>query len=83
MNLDNFHFMTSDLRAEAVWVYGTYLAIRSDRDHYVALYSMGDFFVEVWYNPVVNEIVYTLGFTSVELLEPYLKKIDISRAVIA
>lgn len=83
MDLYDFHFMTSDVRAEAVWVHGTFLAIRSEADHYVALYYMGNFFVEVWYSPVVNKITYTNGFKSGELLEPYLQMIDISEAVTA
>lgn len=81
MNLYDFHYMASDIRAEAVWVYGTFLAIRSENDYYVALYHMGNFFVEVWYSPEANKIAHTIGFSSPELLEPYLHMIDISEAV--
>ncbi|WP_162053348.1 hypothetical protein [Pontibacter pamirensis] len=83
MDLTDFHFMTSDVRAEAVWVYGTFLAIRSEADYYVALYHMGNFFVEVWYNPVAGTLACTTGFRSGEKLEPYLQMIDISEAVTA
>lgn len=78
MNLSDFHFMTSDLKAEAVWVHGTFLAIRSEEDYYVALYHMGSFFVEVWYSPQADKITYTIGFRSAVHLQPYLQMIDIS-----
>lgn len=81
MDIFDFHDMTSDVRAEAVWVHGTFLAIRSVNDHYVALYHMKSFYVEVWYSPAENKIEYTVGFRSEELLEPYLQMIDISEAV--
>ncbi|GAB3533920.1 hypothetical protein GCM10027443_20190 [Pontibacter brevis] len=83
MDLYDFHFMTSDVRAEAVWVYGTFLAIRSEAGRYVALYHMGNFFVEVWYCPEAGKIVNTVGFRRHEHLEPYLQMIDISEAAVA
>ncbi|RDV15343.1 hypothetical protein DXT99_09795 [Pontibacter diazotrophicus] len=83
MDLNDFQILTSDVRAEAVWVYGSFLAIRSEADHYVALYHMGSFFVEVWYSPVAGEIAHTNGFSSAAFLDPYLQMIDISEAVVA
>lgn len=83
MDLYDFHFMATDIKAEAVWVHGTFLAIRADGDHYVALYYMGSFFVEVWFNPMAYKIAFMIGFRSDQFLEPYLQLIDISEAAAA
>jgi hypothetical protein len=44
----------------------------------VLLYQLDSFYVEVFYNKTHNYISKLNGFDDTDLLEPYLKKIEIS-----
>jgi len=44
--------MPENEQFDYLWANGTYLTTRSDDRHKINLYSVGEFFVEVWYNVV-------------------------------
>ena len=70
----------NDLKGEAqyTWEHGTYLAARQENFHAIKLYSIDQFFVEVWYHPEEVCIDKIRSFKSKKCLEPYLEKIKIS-----
>lgn len=48
----------------------------------IALFQVDDFYVEVFYNKKTNEVGRIKTFYSTDLLDPYLKYIDISEIVV-
>ncbi len=73
-------FMALDMleRASVVLEHGCEMAERRDGCYAVKLYLVGDFYVELWYNPAVNKIR-SLQVVELEALLPeYLKDIDVS-----
>ncbi|RDV11866.1 hypothetical protein DXT99_23465 [Pontibacter diazotrophicus] len=77
MNIYQFNYYALDQRAEMVWQYGSYLAVRHDGGHSVVLYHMGEFFAEVWYSPEDNQVKTVRGFKSKTCLEPYLQMVSL------
>jgi len=45
----DFEYMKMDKKEECLSSQGNFIACRSQDPYYVDLYSIGDFFVEVWY----------------------------------
>jgi hypothetical protein len=76
VTLYDFHLMTLKEKAAAVWE-GTFIGDRAENNFKIQLYSMGNFFAEVFYNQDLNEIVTVRGFKTTRLIDPYLKNIKI------
>jgi hypothetical protein len=62
---------------EAIWE-GVHIDERTDLEHWILLYHLGDFYVEVFYHKAKNVIVKYNAFKTTERLKPYLNQIDIS-----
>ena len=77
ITLYDFNKHKLDGRAQMAWDHGTYIALRCEEPHSVALYHMGEFFAEVWYSPTDNKIIMVRGFKSRRLLEPYAEMVDL------
>ncbi len=71
MTLYEFTALSSDQQLNTVWEQGRYLALRQEVDQRVGLYTLGTFFVEVFYDPAVNEFVRHRAFVTQRLLLPY------------
>jgi len=76
LNIYAFIAMTEAEKAGAVWG-GTYLGERFENTTTIQLYGVGDFYVEVFYEPLINRITRFRPFKNDRLLEPYLKNINI------
>lgn len=57
---------------------GVYIASRRGLFCSIALFQVEDYYVEIFYNKKTNEVGRVKTFYGTELLEPYLKHIDIS-----
>ena len=70
-----FHFIGLDLnqKAEYVWQ-GTHIATRTDSEHRILLYTLGEYYAEVFYNAETNEITNIKGFRATSHLVPYMLK---------
>lgn len=82
MTLDDFNRGSQEERTTWTWQQGSYLACRILEGHKIALFYMGEFFAEVYYQAEGNQVDYVRGFKNLELLMPYLDQIhlpDISR----
>ena len=78
MHLYDFFGHNHTQRAAMVWAQGKFLTIRVSGEYSVCLYSMGEFFAEIWYRIVDNQVDFVRGFKSNALLEPYLELVDLS-----
>ena len=77
MTIYEFIGMNESEKAEAVW-HGVIIANREDKEHRILLYTMDEFYVEVFYDNISNEIRRFRPFTTIQLLDPYLDKIDLN-----
>lgn len=78
MTLYEFHALNETEKADAVW-HGTFLADREDAGLRIQLYSLGSFYVEVFYDPLMNKITDFRAFNSNHLLVPYLAQIKFNQ----
>ena len=71
MSLYEFTALSSDQQLAIVWEQGQFLAQRDEAGQQIGLYTLCTFFVEVFYDPAVNEIVRHRIFVTHKLLLPY------------
>jgi hypothetical protein len=57
---------------------GVHIASRPGIFCTIALFQVGNFYAEIYYNKKTNEVGRVKTFSGTDLLEPYLKQIDIS-----
>lgn len=62
---------------EAIWD-GVFIADREDNEHEILLYQVDSFYVEVYYCKEHNAIRKFRAFSSIDQLDPYLDKIDLT-----
>ena len=74
LSLYDFNALNDNEKAEAVW-HGTFLADRQDGELTIQLYSLTNFYVEVFYDPKANRITGFRSFNTKSLLVPYLSQI--------
>jgi hypothetical protein len=77
MNLTLFNTHSLAGRLEIIWATGNFLAHRGRRGYRIALYDLGNFFAEIWYNPENDYVSLVRGFTSSKVLETYVNKLNI------
>ncbi|QNF32030.1 hypothetical protein HUW51_04545 [Adhaeribacter swui] len=78
MELSDFNQNNLQQKTNLIWNQGNFLAVRYSSNCNVCLYSMGKFFVEIWYRLADNEINSIRSFKNSDDLDPYLKMIDLS-----
>jgi hypothetical protein len=73
-------FKTLDLpwQAKVVCEDGSFLSFRTDDQYFIELYQVDSFYVEIYYRLIDNEIEKFLSFHDINLLEPYLNKIEVA-----
>ena len=79
MELYDFIRYDHTQRAASVFDSGQFLLMHKRKQHHVALYDMGKFFAEIWYNSDLNSIDLVRGFKNDSQLAPYLNAVDISQ----
>ena len=77
IGLYQFNIMDENEKAQTLWDNGTFLTNKSDNLKSVNLYSLGDFYVEVWYDKPQNRITQIRSFKSINNLSPYLDDIEL------
>ena len=77
MTLSQFNTHSLAARLEIIWELGNFLAFRGRRGYRIALYDLGSFFAEIWYNPQTEYISLVRGYESKKALEPYLAEINL------
>ena len=77
IGLYEFNVLPEDQKAQMVWNHGTFLTNKADGKKAVTLYSLSNFYVEIWYNQTENQITKIRSFNSVKQLSPYLDDMDV------
>jgi hypothetical protein len=77
MNIKRFLQLDHVEQENAVWD-GVFLIEIETEDGSIALFSVGNFFVELLYNQEEKTILAIKPFKNLELIEPYLNKIQLS-----
>jgi hypothetical protein len=78
MTLYEFNALPYERQLVAIFDTGTFLARRWEEEDGINLYHLpGDFFVEVYYDTHVNQIVQLRSFTSAAPLENYTLNIEL------
>lgn len=73
MTLTKFNALPIDEQAEYLWNYRP-LDGRTDNQHTILLYSLPEFYAEVFYHREDNRIVQLKAFTGIRHLAAYLKQ---------
>ena len=71
-----FRMLSITQKGEYVFQEGEYIGLREYYNHRINLYSLFDFFVEVWYFPVENKIVKIEVLESEKILDQYIEKMN-------
>ncbi|MFA6083905.1 hypothetical protein [Mucilaginibacter sp.] len=74
LTLDEFNALNGPEQAEAVWK-GIFLADREENGLIIRLYSLDNFYAEVFYNVHTNKILRLRAFNALSELAPYLADI--------
>ena len=77
MNINRFLQLESSEQENAVWD-GVFITEIESEDGGIALFSVGNFFVEMLYNQEEKTILAIKPFESLRMIEPYLNKISLS-----
>ena len=77
IGLYEFNVLTEDQKAQMVWDFGTFITNKADGKKAVTLYSLSNFYVEIWYNQTENQINNIRSFSSIKQLSPYLDDMDV------
>jgi hypothetical protein len=78
MTLHQFKLLSEDEQAGAIWQYGVLLDTRLQDVYDVLLYTIDCFYVEVYYDLEQNKIDCFESFSSLDGLDLYIQKLDIS-----
>lgn len=78
MGLYEFNQLDLDAKATTLWEHGQFLMLRIEGEFAINLYSLYDFYVEVWYQKNENRIERFRTFQSINALWPYLDQIDLN-----
>lgn len=81
MTQEQFTRQTKAVQRNLLLTKGSFLDERQTRNHDVMLYELEDFYAEAYFVKNTNKAVFFKSFTDTDLLEPYLKTVDISELV--
>lgn len=78
MTLQQFKRLRHNNKTETVWEKGEHIASRYDGIFSITLWQIGAFYVEIYFDILRNKITAFESFENMQLLDPYLKQVDIS-----
>ncbi|MBC7915101.1 MAG: hypothetical protein H7Y07_13370 [Pyrinomonadaceae bacterium] len=78
MKLSDFVKLSTDEQAEAASK-GVYLGERDIKPYVIFLFTIDNFFAEVFFDEVRNRITRVKPFKSIHALDPYLEAVDIEK----
>ena len=82
ITLQQFEILNEAQRTTQLWKVGVYLELtRKTGKLIVDLYSISDFYIEVFFDSFSEELLYIKPFSKLDRLVPYLEQIDISEVI--
>lgn len=77
IGIHKFNDLADNFKASMLWEKGRFLMTRIENPYRINLYSISDFFAEIWYNDEKGTIDEIRAFKSFTLLEPYFNNLKI------
>ena len=74
LTLYEFHMLNDQEKSKAVFLEGTYIDDRADDAHRIQFYRLYNFYVEVYYDAIKNEVTRYRSFNRLGQLAPYIAK---------
>src|SRR3954470_6405321 len=78
MNLLQFRSLSPDIQRQVVQRQGVFLFGRTGVGAIVKLYQMDGFYVEMFFDPKMSQVIRIVSFDDTNKLEPYLRQVDVS-----
>ena len=82
MKLKEFKYEIKERKKQLLFNNGIYLASRKELDYTICLYQIETFYVEAFFYDGLEEVGYMRAFSSINDLEPYLRKIKLPQELI-
>lgn len=78
ISFESFKKFTPNLQAKVLWEYGIFLdLVRQTPESNVELYSLFDFYVEIYFDKNTGDPLFLRSFSNTNALEPYLPVVEI------
>jgi hypothetical protein len=77
ISVAEFNILSVDEKAWYLWHGATFLHVYENGRYRVNLFHLKNFYIELWYDLEANNINKIDAFTSTDLLQPFLDRIDI------
>lgn len=82
ITLQDFESLNENQRTAYLSKAGTFLGFtRTTNKLIVDLYSIADFYIEVFFDSLSEELLYIKPFSNLDRLAPYLEQVDISEVI--
>lgn len=79
VSLKNFRKLDSEIQLHCLYGSGVNLELYlSLPEEEVVLYSLYDFYVEIYFDKYISKVTKLRSFKNMNLVKPYLKQVDIS-----
>ena len=75
MTVYQFKLLDKKEQAQTIWTLGEHVAMRMTAKYKILLWVLNDFYVEMFYNYIDNEIEKIRTFRNPDLILPYLDQI--------
>ncbi|GAC1417925.1 MAG: hypothetical protein NVS1B13_21600 [Flavisolibacter sp.] len=83
MKLKEFKYEIKEKKKQLLFDNGIYLATRKEMDYTICLYQIESFYVEAYFYDEFEEVGYMRAFSSMNELDPYLRKIKIPLGLVS
>ncbi len=78
MTIDHFQALSINTQKKLAVIKGIPLAEKQTNDYNAVLYAINSFYVELYYPPKENKVVWVNSFDATDELDFYLEDIDVS-----
>lgn len=83
ISFSEYKCLEQSKQAEILWMEGVYLElVRRTRKMNIELYSLNDFYVEIFFDRITEEPLFLKSFKNIRSLDAYLSLIDIENALV-
>ena len=77
-----FNLLSNDEKSWHLWHGAEFLMAYRTSSHRINLFHLNNYYIELWYDTCDNRIDKIFAFRSIELLEPFLKFIELDTPVV-
>ncbi|MFN5324164.1 MAG: hypothetical protein ACK5C5_04525 [Bacteroidota bacterium] len=77
-----FNLLSNDEKSWHLWHGAEFLMAYRTDSHRVNLFHLNNYYIELWYNTTENRIDKIFAFRSLELLDPFLRYIELDAPVL-